>query len=147
MDAGEPYGDITVRHAPHLHGTDIGGAEIPNIIDEIPIISVAAAFAEGTTTIRDAAELRVKESDRIATTAGNLRAMGANVEERADGMAVTGGAPLHGATLQSFDDHRIAMSFLVAGLAAEGKTTLEGCGNIGTSYPGFEETLCGLVQA
>ena len=147
VDAGEPYGDITVRHAPHLHGTDIGGAEIPNIIDEIPIISVAAAFAEGTTTIRDAAELRVKESDRIATTAGNLRAMGANVEERADGMAVTGGAPLHGATLQSFDDHRIAMSFLVAGLAAQGETTLEGCGNIGTSYPGFEETLCGLAQA
>ncbi|MDO4817127.1 MAG: 3-phosphoshikimate 1-carboxyvinyltransferase [Akkermansia sp.] len=141
VDAGEPYGDITVRHAPHLHGTDIGGAEIPNIIDEIPVLAVAAAFAEGTTTIRDAAELRVKESDRIATTAGNLRAMGAAVEELDDGMRITGGAPLHGATLQSFDDHRISMSFLMAGLAAEGVTTLEGCRNIGTSYPGFEETL------
>ena len=82
-----------------------------------------------------------------AVTPEQVSAMGADVEERADGMAVTGGAPLHGATLQSFDDHRIAMSFLVAGLAAQGETTLEGCGNIGTSYPGFEETLSGLAQA
>ena len=138
---GEPYGDITVRHAPNLHGTEIGGAEIPNIIDEIPVLAVAAAFAHSTTNIRDAAELRVKESDRIATTVGNLRAMGAAAEEREDGMCITGGTPLHGATLQSFDDHRIAMSFLMAGLHATGTTTLLGCRNIATSYPSFEQTL------
>ena len=107
-----------------------GSAEIANIIDEIPVLAVAAAFAEGTTTIRGAAELRVKESDRIGTTAGNLRAMGVTVEEYDDGMRITGGAMLHGATLQSFDDHRIAMAFLVAGLGAEGETVLEGCQNI-----------------
>lgn len=142
---GEPYGDITVRYAPHLHGTEIGGAEIPNIIDEIPVLAVAAAFAQGTTTIRDAAELRVKESDRIATTVGNLRAMGAAAEEHDDGMCITGGSSLHGTTLQSFDDHRIAMSFLMAGLNAEGATTLQGCRNIATSYPGFEDTLRTLL--
>lgn len=140
-DEGEPYGDITVRHTPDLHGTDIGGAEIPNIIDEIPVLTVAAAFAHGTTRIRDAAELRVKESDRISTTVGNLRAMGAAAQELADGMEITGGAPLHGTTLQSFGDHRIAMAFLMAGLNAEGTTTLQGCRNIATSYPSFEETL------
>ena len=145
VDAGEPYGDITVRHAPNLHGTEIGGAEIPNIIDEIPVLAVAAAFAQGTTTIRDARELRVKESDRIATTVGNLRAMGAAAVEHEDGMDITGGAPLHGATLQSFDDHRIAMSFLMAGLNATGTTTLQGCRNIATSYPSFEETLRRLL--
>ena len=138
---GEPYGDITVCSAARLHGTDILPQEIPNLIDEIPVLAVAAAFAEGTTTIRHAAELRVKESDRIATTAGNLRAMGAAVQEFDDGMAITGGAPLRGTTLQSFDDHRIAMSFLMAGLAAEGETTLLGCRNINTSYPTFESTL------
>ena len=143
---GEPYGDITVRHAPNLHGTEIGGAEIPNIIDEIPVLAVAAAFAHGTTNIRNAAELRVKESDRIATTVGNLRAMGAAAEEREDGMCITGGTPLHGATLQSFDDHRIAMSFLMAGLNAAGTTTLQGCRNIATSYPSFEQTLRELTR-
>ncbi|MDO4220954.1 MAG: 3-phosphoshikimate 1-carboxyvinyltransferase [Akkermansia sp.] len=143
---GEPYGDITVRHAPNLHGTEIGGAEIPNIIDEIPVLAVAAAFAHGTTNIRDAAELRVKESDRITTTVGNLRAMGAAAEEREDGMCITGGTPLHGATLQSFDDHRIAMSFLMAGLNAAGTTTLQGCRNIATSYPSFEQTLRELTR-
>lgn len=144
-EEGEPYGDITVRYAPQLHGTEIGGAEIPNIIDEIPVLAVAAAFAQGTTTIRDAAELRVKESDRIATTVGNLRAMGAAAEEHDDGMCITGGSSLHGTTLQSFDDHRIAMSFLMAGLNAEGATTLQGCRNIATSYPGFEDTLRTLL--
>ena len=141
VDAGEPYGDITVRAAAHLTATTVLKEEIPNLIDEIPVLAVAAAFAEGTTVIRNAAELRVKESDRIATTAGNLRAMGAQVEEFPDGMEITGGAPLHGATLESYGDHRIAMGFLMAGLMAEGETTLLHCQNINTSYPGFEAHL------
>lgn len=143
--AGEPYGDITVRTAPCLHGTEVQKEEIPNLIDEIPVLAIAAAFAEGTTAIRHAAELRVKESDRIATTAGNLRAMGAAVQEFDDGLAVTGGAPLHGAVLDSFGDHRIAMGFLMAGLQAGGETTLLHCTNINTSYPGFEGHLHSLV--
>ena len=141
VDAGEPYGDITVRAAAHLTATTVLKEEIPNLIDEIPVLAVAAAFAEGTTVIRNAAELRVKESDRIATTAGNLRAMGAQVEEFPDGMEITGGAPLQGTTLESYGDHRIAMGFLMAGLMAEGETTLLHCQNINTSYPGFEAHL------
>lgn len=141
VDAGEPFGDITVRAAAHLTATTVLKEEIPNLIDEIPVLAVAAAFAEGTTVIRNAAELRVKESDRIATTAGNLRAMGAQVEEFPDGMEITGGAPLHGTTLESYGDHRIAMGFLMAGLMAEGETTLLHCQNINTSYPGFEAHL------
>ena len=144
--ASEPYGDITVRSAPHLHGTELLADEIPNLIDEIPVLAVAAAFAEGSTAIRHAAELRVKESDRIATTAGNLRAMGATVEEYDDGMTITGGAALHGAVLDSFGDHRIAMSFLIAGLRADGETTLLNCENINTSYPGFADHLRTLTH-
>lgn len=138
---GEPYGDITVRSAEQLTGTVIRKAEIPNLIDEIPVLAVAAAFAEGTTSIRNAAELRVKESDRISTTVHNLRAMGAEVVEFEDGFAVSGGNPLHGAELDSYHDHRIAMSFLMAGLNADGCTTLHNCANINTSYPGFAEHL------
>ena len=140
-DDCEPYGDITVRYAPDLHGVEVQADEIPNLIDEIPILAIAAAFAKGETSIRHAAELRVKESDRIATTAGNLRAMGGCVQEYDDGMVITGGAPLTGCVLDSFGDHRIAMSFLVAGLCAAGETTLLHCENINTSYPGFPEHL------
>ena len=146
VNAGEPYGDITVRAAEKLTATTVQKEEIPNLIDEIPVLAVAAAFAEGTTVIRNAAELRVKESDRIATTAGNLRAMGASVEEFPDGMEITGGKPLHGATLESYGDHRIAMGFLMAGLMAEGETTLLNCRNINTSYPGFENHLRELTR-
>ncbi len=146
VDAGEPYGDLLVRYSPGLHGTEVLPQEIPNLIDEIPILAVAAAFAQGTTAIRNAAELRVKESDRIATTAGNLRAMGGRVEEFEDGMHITGGAPLHGCVMDSFGDHRIAMSFLIAGLNAEGETTLLQCGNIATSYPGFEQHLHSVLS-
>ncbi len=143
---GEPYGDITVRTAAHLRGTVVEKHEIPNLIDEIPVLAVAAAFAEGDTDIRNAAELRVKESDRIATTVGNLRAMGATVQEFEDGMVITGGAPLHGAVMDSYHDHRIAMGFLMAGLNADGETTLLNCANINTSYPGFEEHLLTLTR-
>lgn len=140
-ERGEPYGNITVQSPARLVATEVYKDEIPNLIDEIPVLAVAAAFAEGTTRIRNAAELRVKESDRIATTAGNLRAMGGKVEEFPDGLEITGGAPLHGATMDCFGDHRIAMSFLMAGLNAEGSTTLLNCHSINTSYPGFEEHL------
>lgn len=144
-DCGEPYGDILVRYSSQLHGTTIEPHEIPNLIDEIPILAVAAAFAKGETHIRNASELRVKESDRIATTVGNLRAMGANVQEFDDGMMIAGGTPLHGATMDSYGDHRIAMGFLVAGLKASGETTLLHCASINTSYPGFEEQMRSLI--
>ncbi len=137
---GEPRGNIVVKGG-DLNATVIGGAEIPNVIDELPILAVAAALARGKTLIRDASELRVKETDRIAAVAGHLRAMGVTVTEYPDGMEIEGGAKLQGATLTSFGDHRIAMAFLVAGMFAEGTTTLEGSECISTSYPGFERHL------
>ena len=137
---GEPVGNIDIKGTT-LQATTICGAEIPNVIDEIPIIAVAAALANGTTIIRDAAELRIKETDRIAAVAANLRAMGVTVEEFPDGMAVTGGAKLTGATLPCHGDHRIAMAFAIAGLFAEGETIIEDTACVNTSYPGFAEAL------
>lgn len=137
---GEPRGNITVRGG-DLNATVIGGDIIPNVIDELPILAVAAALARGKTLIRDASELRVKETDRIAAVASNLRLMGVTVTEHPDGMEIEGGARLQGATLPCFGDHRIAMAFLVAGMFAEGTTTLEGTECISTSYPGFERHL------
>lgn len=137
---GELSGTIDIKGC-RLSATEIQGAEIPNVIDEIPIIAIAAALAEGTTVIRDAAELRVKETDRIAAVATNLRAMGGEVEELPDGMAITGGKPLHGARLKSFSDHRIAMAFAIAGLFASGETLIEEAACAQTSYPGFSEML------
>jgi 3-phosphoshikimate 1-carboxyvinyltransferase len=139
-DQGEPFGLVDIRGA-SLRGTTIGGAEIANVIDELPAIAVAGALAQGPTIIRDAAELRVKETDRIAAVASNLRAMGVQVEESPDGMTITGGAKLKGATLPSYGDHRIAMAFAVAGLFASGKTVIEDTGCVKTSYPDFEKTL------
>jgi len=137
---GEPSGTIDIKGC-RLEATEVHGAEIPNVIDEIPAIAVAAALAEGTTLIRDAKELRVKETDRIAAVATNLRAMGVAVEEFPDGMAITGGSPLKGARLQSFGDHRIAMAFAIAGLFATGETVIEDIACIQTSYPTFFDTL------
>jgi len=137
---GEPCGNIVVRGG-DLNGTTIGGDEIPNVIDELPILAVAAALARGETEIRDAHELRVKETDRIHAVAHNLRQMGVPVDEFEDGMTITGGAPLHGAELESFGDHRIAMAFAVAGMFAEGVTTINDTDCISTSYPGFEQHL------
>jgi 3-phosphoshikimate 1-carboxyvinyltransferase len=139
-EEAEPLGVIEVRGA-RLKGTEIGGKEIPNVIDELPILAVAAALAHGTTTIRDAGELRVKETDRLAAVATNLRAMGAQVQETEDGMVITGGVPLHGARLESFGDHRIAMAFAIAGLFAEGETVITNTECVNTSYPGFYQTL------
>ena len=140
-DAGEPYGDITIYGADSLHGTALLPEEIPNLIDEIPILAVAGALSDGDLVVRNARELRVKETDRIATTAANLRAMGAAVEEFDDGMIVRGGTALKGAELPSYGDHRIAMSFLVAGFSASGETVLTDAGCINTSYPGFDRDL------
>ena len=139
---GEAAGNIVVKGA-ELNATSIGGVEIPNVIDELPILAVAAALARGQTIIRDARELRVKETDRIAAVAHNLRLMGVLVDEFEDGMEITGtgGLPLKSAVLDSFGDHRIAMAFAVAGLFAEGITTIENTDCIATSYPGFERDL------
>ena len=137
---GEPRGDIRVEGA-SLQGTVIGGAEIPNVIDELPILAVAGALARGVTRIQDARELRVKETDRIAAVADNLRRMGVTVSEFDDGMEIAGGAALHGATISTWHDHRIAMAFAVAGLFAEGETLIEGPECIATSYPSFVQDL------
>jgi 3-phosphoshikimate 1-carboxyvinyltransferase len=140
--AAEPYGDLTVTGpANGLKGTVMEGAEIPNIIDELPILAVAGALAHGATEIRGAAELRVKETDRIAAVAANLRAMGAAVTEYDDGMSIEGGHPLHGALLESFGDHRLAMSFAIAGLRARGRTTMADTACVATSYPLFHQHL------
>ena len=137
---GEPCGTVIIEGSP-LSGTTIAGAEIPNVIDELPILAVAGALAQGTTVIRDAAELRVKETDRIAAVAANLRLMGVPVTEFDDGMEITGGAALHGATIPTFHDHRIAMAFAIAGLFASGSTLIEGAECIRTSYPNFQQHL------
>jgi 3-phosphoshikimate 1-carboxyvinyltransferase len=139
-DAAEPLGSIRVLGG-KLHGTVIGGAEIPNVIDELPVLAVAGALAQGTTVIKDANELRVKETDRIKAVADNLRLMGVPVKETEDGMIIEGGHGLHGARLQCFGDHRIAMAFAIAGLFAEGETIIEHVECVATSYPTFGATL------
>lgn len=138
--AAEPMGFLEVMGTPHLKATTIAGSEIPLLIDELPSLAVLAALAKGTTHIRDAQELRVKETDRIAALATNLRAMGIHVEEHPDGLSITGGT-LKGARLSSFGDHRIAMAFAIAGLFARGDTTIEGADCIAISYPNFKEVL------
>lgn len=143
--AGEPVADLLVSYS-SLHGTVIEGALIPALIDEIPIIAVMAAFAEGTTVIRDAAELKVKESDRIATVTEGLRSMGCEITPTQDGMIICGGKGLHGAVIHSYEDHRIAMSFAIAALAAEGTTTIQGGDCVKISYPQFYTDLKNLAE-
>lgn len=140
---GEPIGDLRVQPS-QLHGVSVGGSIIPNLIDEIPVLAVAAALAEGRTEIRDAAELRVKETDRLAAMARNLNALGAAVTEQEDGLVIEGGKPLHGTTVESFGDHRIAMSMGIAGLMSEGTTTIIDAGCADVSFPGFWEQLDAL---
>ena len=139
--------DLRARFRP-LHATSVGGDEVPGLIDEIPALAVAAAFAEGTTTFADAAELRVKESDRVATMVAALAAVGAVVEARPDGLVVTGGAPLRGGEVDSAGDHRIAMALAVAGAASPDGTATQiaGWDAVGSSYPGFADTLEGLCR-
>lgn len=143
--SGEPTADLLVRSS-SLHGTTIEGAIIPTLIDEIPMIAVMAAFAEGTTVIKDAAELKVKETDRIKTTTEALLAMGADVVPTEDGMIIHGGNPLHGTDINSYLDHRIAMAFSIAGLAAAGTTTIQDSRCVDVSYPEFYESLGALNQ-
>ena len=142
---GEPVADLLVRHSA-LHGTVIEGELIPTLIDEIPVIAVLAAYAKGTTVIRNAEELKVKESNRLGILVEELTAMGGNVEETSDGMIIHGGAPLHGASIDSRLDHRIAMSFAIAGLAAEGTTQLLRADCVNISYPGFYKDLRELMH-
>lgn len=142
---GEPIGHIEI-HGAQLKGTTLLPEEIPNLIDEIPVIAVAAALAEGPTHIRNARELRVKETDRITTTVENLRKMGVDVEEFEDGMTVHGCKKLKGAKIESHGDHRIAMAFAIAGLFARGETVIHGTDCINTSYPGFATHLDAILH-
>jgi len=142
----EHSGTVEVTGAP-LRGTVIQGKEIPQLIDELPILAVAGALASGTTIIRHAEELRVKETDRIAAIAHNLRAMGADVVEQKDGLEIHGRAELRGARVASFGDHRIAMAFAVAGMFADGETIVQDVECVRESYPGFEKTLDEFVSA
>lgn len=143
--SGEPSADILVSSS-SLKGITIQGDIIPTLIDEIPIIAVLAAYADGVTTIRDAGELKVKESNRIDVMAENLSAMGADILPTQDGMVIQGGRPLHGAVIDSHLDHRIAMSFAVASLLADGDTEITGEECVGISYPGFYQDLEGLLR-
>jgi 3-phosphoshikimate 1-carboxyvinyltransferase len=140
VDQLEPRGIVEVTGVP-LKGTVMQGKEISQSIDELPILAVAGALAHGQTTIRHAQELRVKETDRIAAIAHNLRKMGAQVTEMSDGLQIHGPAPLHGARVASFGDHRIAMAFAIAGLFAEGETVVQDADCIRESYPGFAIVL------
>jgi 3-phosphoshikimate 1-carboxyvinyltransferase len=142
----EPCGNVEVRGA-SLRATTIGGAEIPNVIDELPILAVAGALAEGRTIIKDARELRVKETDRIAAVARNLRAFGVKVDENEDGMEIEGGAEVHGAEVESFGDHRIAMAFAILAMFAEGRSVIRDTDCVNTSYPGFYDTLRRLSKS
>ncbi|MCU0640894.1 MAG: 3-phosphoshikimate 1-carboxyvinyltransferase [Candidatus Margulisbacteria bacterium] len=143
IDSEEPRADLTIRSS-QLKAIKLDGAIIPRIIDEIPIIAVAATQAEGVTEIRGAKELRVKESDRLKTTAAELRKMGAQIEELPDGLRITGPTKLRGTMVESYGDHRIAMAAAVAGLIAEGDTVVNNTDCIETSFPGFEKLLKSL---
>ncbi|MBW4562182.1 MAG: 3-phosphoshikimate 1-carboxyvinyltransferase [Mojavia pulchra JT2-VF2] len=143
--AGEPVADLRVRSS-NLKSCIIAGDIVPRMIDEIPILAVAAVFAQGTTIIRDAAELRVKESDRITVMAQQLNKMGAQVTELPDGMEITGGTPLAGTDVDSHTDHRIAMSLAIAALVATGITTIHRAEAAAISYPGFFQSLTEIIN-
>lgn len=144
-EEGEPVADLLI-HSSQLHGTTVEGSIIPTLIDEIPMIAVMAAFAEGTTVIRDAAELKVKESDRIAVVTEGLRRMGADIQPTEDGMIIHGGKPLQGAKINSYLDHRIAMSFAVAGTICDGTMDIVGGNCVNISYPEFYKDLYSLGE-
>ena len=144
-DNGEPTADITVKSS-KLHGTVIGGDLIPTLIDELPIIAVLACFAEGETVIKNAEELKVKESNRIDLMVNNLVRMGADAIATEDGMIIHGGKPLHGISINCKYDHRIAMTFSIAGINADGETVIEDAQCVDVSYPTFYDTLKQLAQ-
>jgi 3-phosphoshikimate 1-carboxyvinyltransferase len=140
---GETIGDVRVRHSP-LFGAEFTAEEIPSMIDEIPALAVAAAFARGETRIEGLEELRHKESDRLAALVGGLKSCGVEARAEGDALIVEGGRPKGGARIDSGGDHRIAMAFLVLGLGADQPVTVTGAGMIATSFPGFAETMRGL---
>lgn len=139
-DVGEPLADLTVESST-LRGIDIGPADVAAAIDEIPVLCLAAALAEGRTTIRGAGELRNKESDRIAGVAAGLRALGARIEVDGDDLTIDGRPSLHGGSTDSLDDHRLAMTFAIAGFVASGRTTIERSRSVAISYPGFFDDM------
>lgn len=139
-EEGEPWGRVRLRSS-RLRGLPVGGPMIPRLIDEFPIFAVAAACAEGTTEVRDAQELRVKESDRIRALGEELTTLGARIEERPDGFTIQGGSRLRGGVVSSWGDHRMAMALIIAGLVAEGESVIEDVACIQTSYPGFFHDL------
>jgi 3-phosphoshikimate 1-carboxyvinyltransferase len=141
---GEPVADLIATSA-RLRGVEIGGSIVPRMIDEVPVLAIAAAVAEGTTTISDASELRVKESDRIATVSRGLATLGVSVTERPDGMVIAGGNRLRGGEVSSHGDHRIAMAFAVAGLASTGEVSVAGAEAVDISYPAFWPTLARIA--
>lgn len=143
--AGEPAADLLVRSS-SLHGTVIEGAMIPTLIDEIPVLAVLASCAEGETVIRDAAELKIKESNRLDIMVRSLAAMGVDITGTEDGMIIRGGKPLHGAVVDSHLDHRIAMAFAIAAMAADGVTTIERAECVDISYPGFYDDLRRIAE-
>jgi 3-phosphoshikimate 1-carboxyvinyltransferase len=143
--AGEPVADIRVRSS-QLQACEIGGDLIPRLVDEIPILAVAALFAEGTTIIKDAAELRVKESDRLAVMATQLGKMGAIITELPDGLEISGGQHLSGAELDSCTDHRIAMSLAIAALTAKGSSHIHRADAAAVSYPNFFDSLTAVIN-
>ncbi len=145
IELGEPVADLSVSFAAEKQPFVIGGSLVPRLIDEIPVLSVLATQCEGTTIIKDAGELRVKETDRLKLTANHLTRMGADVEVFEDGLGITGPTTLTGVEVDACHDHRIAMAFAVAGLIAEGETTIKGAETIETSFPEFEETLRRLI--
>ena len=142
-EGGEQVADLVARSS-RLRATEIGGDLVPRLVDEVPVLALAACFAEGTTVIRDAAELRVKESDRLRATAKELTRLGASVEELDDGLRITGGRTLQGANCRSYGDHRIAMTLGIAGLLASGSTGVGSAETAGVSYPSFWDDLRAL---
>ncbi|MDO9548482.1 MAG: 3-phosphoshikimate 1-carboxyvinyltransferase [Candidatus Marinimicrobia bacterium] len=141
--SNEPVGDIVVPNA-KLKAVEIGGTLIPKLIDELPLIAVIATQAEGRTVVKDALELRIKESDRIAAIVGELKKMGASIEESDDGFVVDGPTPLHAAECKSYDDHRIAMALSVAAWIADGESTIQNADCVGISFPEFYDIVHNL---
>lgn len=142
-ESGEPAADLVIVQSGGLKATEVSGGEIPRMIDEFPILAVAATQAIGTTVVREASELRVKESDRVATVVEELRKMGAQIEERVDGFVIEGPTKLQGACVNTHNDHRLAMSLAVGALVARGETVIEGWECVADSFPGFEKMLFG----
>jgi 3-phosphoshikimate 1-carboxyvinyltransferase len=140
---GEPVGDLTIHHS-RLHATRVAGGQVARMIDEFPVFAVAAAFADGTTTVKDAAELRIKESDRIAALCQELGSLGVDISECTDGFIIHGTGSVQGGAVQAHNDHRLAMSLAVAGLAAREPVFIQGAELISESFPGFTTTLQSL---